>query len=128
MDGGRDALGKLPADACARFDRAAELVHLPDPHELDAELFDLLKSAHDRLDSAREDVDAAHRDHVVDTADDPALQLEERPAARASLAYGPHAVAGAVADCRRAPAAQVREQDRKSTRLNSSHVAISYAV
>src|SRR5690625_6758543 len=40
----------------------------------------------------------------------------------------PRELRAVAAPLRRAPGAGARDEDRKSTRLNSSHVAISYAV
>src|SRR5262245_64861564 len=48
--------------------------------------------------------------------------LDEIPDTRAPVVFSAHGVPKSV------PAEAVRRQDRKSTRLNSSHLGISYAV
>src|SRR5207249_8031132 len=63
------------------------------------------------LDGAREDVHAAHRDHVVDATGDSADELYERTPAGAAFPHRAHAVAGPVTDHRHAPSAEVRHDE-----------------
>src|SRR5262245_64410518 len=61
-----------------------------------------------------------------------APRADERPRPRVGVVRGPHAGAADLARCARRPPQESRrhlaDQDRKSTRLNSSHLGISYAV
>src|SRR5438067_10434781 len=59
------------------------------------------------LDLGRIEVDAAHREHIVNAAADPSNHLCERAAAFARLPSHLDPVAGPVADQRRSPAAEV---------------------
>src|SRR5699024_11545569 len=71
-------------------------------------------------------------DDIVETAQRAAaggagvIQVQSKPIAAARLLELAEKVAVAVADVN--PAAKTLIEDRKSTRLNSSHVSISYAV
>jgi hypothetical protein len=73
----------------------------------DAELVDFAELADDVLHGGGEDIDTAHRDHVVGAAEDAALEAQEAAAAAAAVEVGPDQVAGAVADYREAPAPEV---------------------
>src|SRR5438874_7787519 len=96
-------------DLGRRLDDAPQLVHLADPRQLDAVLADLVEAANDRLDRAREHVHAAHREHVIHAAGDPAGELYERAPARTSSTDRSDAIACAVTDDRHAPATEVRK-------------------
>src|SRR5439155_1932027 len=95
--------------ARADFHEDAGLVQLARAEDLDLELLDGREAPHDVLDSGRKDVHAAQDQHVVEAAEDAALEPPERPAARAGAVGEAHAVAGAVADHRRAEAPEVRQ-------------------
>src|SRR5699024_12191585 len=64
--------------------------------------------------------DDHHRGALVPLVEDPAVQELDRADV--------HAAGGLRSDQQRQLAVQRPSQDRKSTRLNSSHVSISYAV
>src|SRR5207245_4777264 len=104
-------LREIARCTAARFDDTAKLVHLVDLDDLDAELLDLGEAADNRFDRAREHVDPAYRDHVVDPSGNPARKLHQRPSARTATAYRIHPIAGAVADRGHAPAAEVGEHE-----------------
>src|SRR5437870_10922476 len=59
---------------------------------------------------------------------DVVVEVRVRPDDRVHLAHGPAGVGLVVLDVGRGAGGGGADQDRKSTRLNSSHVAISYAV
>src|SRR5438105_3565022 len=112
MDLVLDRAGKAGrVDAGPRLERAAQRIHAPLGVGLDAEFDDVVEAADDVLEDAREDVHAAHREHVVHPAEDPGSKLHVRAPAAAGSAGRPHAVAGPVTDRRRAPAAEVREDE-----------------
>ena len=63
------------------FDENARLVELAVTEELDLELFDRREATHDAFDGRRKHVDAAHDEHVIEPAEDAALEPRERAAA-----------------------------------------------
>src|SRR6184192_4276149 len=103
------SIGDWSSDVCSSdlLHGAPELVHLVDAHDLDAVFADVGEAPNDRLDRARKNVHAAHRDHVIDPARDAALELEETAAAGAAPAHRADPIAGAVADRGHAPPAEV---------------------
>src|SRR5213083_770604 len=107
MDRTTDTLG----DIGRRLDDAAQLVHLADPRQLDTVLANLVEATDDRLDRAREHVDAAHRDHVIHAAGDPAGELHERAPTRARASHRVDTVAGAIANDGHAPPTEIRENE-----------------
>src|SRR5688572_18089398 len=106
-------------DRAPRLDRAAQRIHAALAIQLDAELIDLREATDDALDRAREHVHATDGDHVVDPALDPARELHERPLAGACAAHRADAVPCPVADDRRAPAPEVRDDELTVTLLAS---------
>ncbi len=105
------AVASAAEQAGARLDQHPGLDHRACAAELDAELDHLRKLAHHALDRAREQVHAAHHDHVVDATQDAVVQTSEGPPAGAGRGVEPDQVAGAIANQRRADAPQVGEHE-----------------
>src|SRR3972149_8860797 len=97
---GRSAIGPRLDD---EFQLAQFLAH----ESLDFELLDLRKLSHNIFNCAREDVDAAHDDHIISPAQDTAPQEHKRAPAGAGLETRFDQIAGAVADHRTAVAAEI---------------------
>ncbi len=118
--------------AVAHLDADLHLVQLLAPVHVDGKLADLGEAAHDVLDGAREDVDAAHDHHVVDPPDHPAGEAQEAAPALAGLGGDPHPVAAAVAQERHPRPPQVGQHQlalpRRRPRLGVDHLADELAL
>ena len=106
-----DAPAQLHAvvDAGLRFDLEFYLCQRAGAGDLAPEFRDFREPPDDGLDRGGEHVVPADDEHVVDPAQNTALQPREPPPAGAPAARHPHAVPGAVTDQRAAPAAEVRQ-------------------
>src|SRR2546428_102662 len=104
-----------------QLDQDTDLVELPVPEHLDLELVDRGEASYDPLDRGREDVDAADNEHVVEPAEDAALQAPERPPARAAPRPQTHAVARAVSHDRRAHPPEIRQDQPALARRRRRH-------
>src|SRR5207253_9940558 len=86
-------------------------------------------SLHDALPISGDALDQVHRGIVQDALGVGAVdEQRRREDGRGGNLVGPRRLAPALAEQHRREVEMPSEQDRKSTRLNSSHVAISYAV
>src|SRR5439155_20987936 len=92
------------------FERALDanlhLIHLAVAVDLDHKLVDRVEPPNDVLDGARKEVHPADDQHVVNAADDPALQAMKRAAAAARLAGESDPVARSVPNVRMREAAK----------------------
>src|SRR5438552_2399816 len=91
-------LDRTHAGGVLELDHHPDLVELAVAEDLDLELVDRREAADDTLDRRRKDVHAADDEHIVEPAEDAALQAHERPPARARRRGHAGAVAGTVTD------------------------------